>query len=138
MTADDLADLVVVELNAIANPPIKFTAVKPDDFGTIDKETSSFTVFVIPFSESEEAFDRGDACREELVVSVVVNGPVKAPLTRAEASEFVRLLRSTLRETILDEVRWSSNETVSLYDFEAMKTKKQFLSLFQATYYRFG
>lgn len=138
MTADDLADLLVIHFNGLAAPPIAFQAVKPVEVAEAEKERSDWAVFVVPFGESEEPFDRADACREEYICSVIINGPVKASLTRAKGSEFCKFLRDGLRETTLGGLRWDGNETVSLWDVDALKTKSQFLSLFRATYYQFA
>lgn len=138
MTSDDLADLLVTHLNGLADKPITYQAVKPEEVAEADKERSDWGVFIVPYSEAEEAFDRGDTCREELVCSVVINGPVRGSVTREKGCELSRFLRFSLRETELGGYRWQENETVSLYDSDALKTKGQFLSLFRATYYDFA
>ena len=138
MTSDALADLVVATLNALVSPPLNFQAINPPEMATADAERSNFAVFAIPFSETESSFDRGNTCREDRVVSVVVNGPLDMNVTRAKALEFVEFLRLGLRGTELGGYLWADNETVSIFDTEALKTKNQFLSLFRASYYRFG
>jgi len=136
MTSDQLADSLVLHFNAISDPLIAFQAIKPE-VAEADKECSDFAVFVIPFGESEAAFDRGDTSREERVVSVVVNGPI-GQVTKSIALAFCESLRRSLRETEFDGLRWSGNETVSVYDFDALNTKSQFLHLFRATYFTFA
>jgi hypothetical protein len=138
MTSDLRADYLVTEFNAIADPAIAFTATNPPEVVDVESERADWAVFVQPFAESEEPQDRGDMSREELQVNVIVHGPLSATLTRAVALTFMKSLRDALRETEFEGYRWDGNETVSLFDFDALKTKKQFLSLFRATYFHFG
>lgn len=139
MTSDALADLIVGQLNGLADKPIEYQAVNPPEVATVDAELTDYTVFVIPFSEAEEPTNlANETCREDRVVSVVVNGPIAGPITRATALALVEFLRNGLKGTELGGYLWDGNETVSLFDNEAVKTKNQFLSLFRATYYRFA
>jgi hypothetical protein len=135
MTADELADHLVEHFNAIEEPLVAFEAANPAEITEAEKERSDFGVYVIPNSESETAFDRGDTCDERRVVSVIVNGPVRGNVTKAVAMKFSEQLRLSLRETQFDGHRWAGNETTTLIDYGALKTKAQFLSRFDATYY---
>ena len=134
MTADEIADELVTHFNAISDPLIAFQAIVPDDVEDIEKERTDFVVFVVPTGESEEPFDRGDTCNEERVISVVVSGPIKT-VTKRLAMQFGEQLRRSLRETEFQGYRWSGNETTTLIDYNALKTKGQFLSRFDATYF---
>jgi hypothetical protein len=137
MTSDQLADLVVAELNAIDDPPIAFQAVNPPEVPDPQAERNNFQVFVLPFDESESPINlSNDTCREERRVSIFVHGPIGS-VTRAKAIEFCEVLRSSLKGTRLGDYLWDGNETVSLFDADALKNKNQFLSLFRATYYTF-
>jgi hypothetical protein len=137
MTSNDLADYIVVHLNLLVDPIIAFQATNPETIAEASKEVADFQVFVMPFEESEESIDRADTCREERVVSVVVNGPI-GQVTKAIALQFAEELRYSLRETEFEGYRWQGNETVSVLDADALKTKGQFLHLFRATYYTFA
>lgn len=139
MTADDLADLLVTHFNGLDGKPIQYRAENREEIPDVEKELQpNYTVFVIPYAENEESFDRGDTCREEIVCSLVVQGPLNSSQKRAKASELVRFLKFSLRETVLGGAKWDSNETVSLWDAEAMNAKAQFLSVFRAAYYQFA
>lgn len=137
MTSEDLAKLLAAHFTELDDKPIEFAARVTDDVSVADAERSDWAVFLVPFEESEEPFDRGDACREELVVSVVINGPAKQ-VGRAKGSELAKFLRNSLRETEFGGFDWAGNETALLYDADAFKTTGQFLSVFRATYYTFG
>lgn len=135
MTSDELADLVVEHFNALAGPVIEFQAVNPPEIGEADKERSDFGVFVIPNSETETAFDRGDTCDERRVLSVIVNGPIRGNMTRRLAMQFGEQLRRSLRETEFEGYRWARNETTTLVDYAALKSKNHFLSRFDTEYF---
>ena len=136
-TSDDLAENLVAHFNA-ATLALKCPAEKPPVVPDFEKETAtSFRIYLVPYSESEEAFDQGDTCREELHVSVVVHGPLSATVSRARALELVKSARLSLRETEFDGFRWFRNETLTLLDREALRTKNTLLSSFRALYYNF-
>jgi len=137
MTAEDLAKLLAAHFNGLDDKPIACSVRVTDDISVADGERSDWAVFLVPFEESEEPLDRGDACREELVVSVVINGPAKQ-VGRARGSEFAKFLRDSLRETEFSNFHWAGNETALLYDADAFKVSGQFLSVFRATYFSFG
>lgn len=138
MNADELAELVATYVDALASPPIVFNATVPATAASVEAETADWKVFVLPYGESEEALDRGDMCREELTCSVVINGPVNGVTTKQNGLELSKFLRTSLRETEFSGFRWESNEVATVYDFDALKTKSQFLSLFRATYFQFA
>ncbi len=137
MTSNDLADYIVAHLNLLDDPLIEFQAINPETVAEASVEVHNFQVFVMPFEESEESIDRADTCREERVVSIVVNGPI-GQVTKAIALQFAEQLRLSLRETEFEGYRWQGNETVSIYDADALKSKNQFLHLFRATYFTFA
>jgi hypothetical protein len=138
MTSEELCSELATHFNDLADKPIEYLASVPAETPTTVKETTDWQVLVVPFSESEESFDAGDTCREERVVSVIVTGPIRGTTTRDKGSELCKFLRDNLRETSFDGFRWAGNDTVSLYDTDALKTLNQFASLFQATFYSFG
>ena len=134
MTSDELADYLVDHFNDLSDPIVAFQAIKPETVAEAQKERADYGVYVLPYEESETPLDRGDTCNEQRVVSVVVNGPLKT-VTRSTAMQFCEQLRRALRETTFNGYRWSGNETVSIFDANALKEKDQFLSLFRATYF---
>lgn len=135
MTSDDLADKVAEYLNSLEDTLIEFEAVNPPEVGEFLKEKrNTFAVFVIPESESEEPFDRGDTCNEHLTVGVVINGPMKN-MTKKLAMQFGKQLRRALCETDFDGYTWQGNDVVTPIDFAALKDNGQFLSRFNASYY---
>lgn len=154
-TSDDLADGVCAILNAFAGLDeaaadelgvelalVKFAAVVPDEVLEISLETcDGWSVYVVPFGESEETEDRGDACRETLQCDVYVHGPIDNTITRRIAVKFLKQLRGALRETLVGDApsfRFEATETVSgIYDEDVLKSKQQFLSFFRATYFAF-
>jgi hypothetical protein len=138
ITSDALADLVVTQLNAASSPPIAFTAEKPGSVADAQVEQEEFRVFVLPYSEAETPFDQGNTCRRELVVSLVVNGPIAGQINKRLSLEFALWVRTTLENSELGGYTWGGNETVSLYDVDALKTKNQFLSLARAAYFDFS
>lgn len=138
MTIDELADLVVAHLNALESKPIVYQAIKPEDTAEADAERESWGVFVVPFEKSLEPFDRGGTCREEIRLSIVVNGPVKGAANRAKGEELADFLGDSFRDTDLEDYSWDGNEIVLPYDTEALKTKKQFLHVFRPKFFRFA
>ena len=137
ITIEELADRLVGHLYDLTAKQISYLAVKPADVATVQTETAAWTLFLFPYAEREEPFDRGDACRFEYDLNVVINGPIAGQLTRAKGLELVRFLKDALHELELDGFRWEGTETVSLYDADAQKTKKQFLHLFRPTFFNF-
>lgn len=137
MNAEELADYVVEHFNAIEDPVIAFEATKPEDIAEAYKERDNYQVFVIPFSETETRIDRGDTCEQHRTVEVVVTGPI-GQVTRFTALQFLTQLKRSLRLTKFDNHRWMGNETPTLWDPDAMKTKGQFLSVFHAEYVGLG
>ncbi|MGD9632655.1 MAG: hypothetical protein AB7I57_18335 [Pirellulales bacterium] len=137
MHAEELAKKLATHFSALDEKPVGFQATAPLELAVADAERRDWGVFVVPFEESEEPLDRGDMCREELVVKVVVNGPTKQ-ITRAKGIELSKFLRDSLRETEFDGFRWAGNETELLYDADAFKSSGQFLSVFRATYFTFN
>jgi hypothetical protein len=135
MTSDEIADRMVEHLNALEEPLIAFQAVNPPEIGEADKERSDYAVFVIPNAERETPFDRGDTCDERRVLSIIVNGPIRGNVTKRIAMQFGEQLRRSLRETEFEGYRWAGNETTTLVDYAALKTKNQFLSRFDAEYF---
>jgi hypothetical protein len=138
MTADELADHLVEHFNAISEPLIQFQAINPSEIGEADKERNNFAVFVIPNSENETPIgDRGDTCDERRIVSIIVNGPIRN-VTKRIAMQFGEQLRRSLYETKFEGYQWTGNEATTLVDYAALKSKSQFLSRFDATYFTFA
>ncbi len=149
MNADDLADKLVNLFNTASSLPFAVKAENPEVV-EIAATQEEWVIKCIAFAESEDSEDRGDMCREELQVDVYVHGPITDTIKKKQAIQLVRTLRRLLRETefaFVDEddaaetatYRWDRNETVNgLFDVDALNTKKQFLSMFRATYFNFG
>jgi hypothetical protein len=137
MNADQLADFVVDTFNDISDPVIVFQAVNPESIAEAEKEHTDFQVFVVPFGETETRINRGDVCEERRTVSVVINGPI-GQVTRATALQLLDQLKRSLRRTSFDGYRWASNETVSYWNPDALKEKRQFYSVFRAEYVGLG
>lgn len=136
ISADDIADGVVTLLNGITTA-IQFTAVNPPTVPEIDREIEDATVQVYPFEETEAPGDRADMLRAERVVAVIVQAPLKTDRTRAHCIAWLNEIKDAFRELEISGYRWDGNTTDSLYDFDALKTKQQFLSVFKAKFYSF-
>lgn len=131
MTAYDLAKLVAEHLNAAANPPRAFQAFRPKTKAEAVAEAGKWIVAVTPFEEEETPIDSSDACDCRIRLRIVVNGPAKE---LGEGVTFSRFIRNALRETTFDGYAWQGNQTVALWDEEAID-RGQFLSLFEAEYF---
>ncbi len=136
-SADDIADGIVAMLNTLATD-ISFVAVNPPQIPEIEREVDAATVQVYPYEESEESKTHTDDMVQAVrVVKVIVQCPM-GTLTRAQCLTWLNQLKEGFRNTTVDGFKWDKCETETLYDFPAIKTKNQFLSLFSATYYNFA
>ena len=135
-SADDIADGVVAMLNALETS-IAFQAVNPPNVPEIDREVNDATVQVYPFEETEEPTDRGDMVKATRVVSVIVQAPLKTDRARKDCIAWLNELKAAFTEQTISGYRWGGNTTDSLYDFDAMAQKRQFLSVFKATFFSF-
>jgi hypothetical protein len=136
-SASDIADGVVTMLNALTTD-IKFIAVKPDLLPELDRAVDAATVQVYPWEETEQSKTSSDAM---LVLTRTVNVLAQCPATGktlADCLAWLNQLKEGFRGSRISGFAWDKNESASLYDFDAMKTKQQFLSIFRATYYSFG
>lgn len=139
MTADEIADQIVEVFNALTDQECRFAAEKPAVLATVEAERKDLGVFVVPKDEQEEEVgDRGFTCKRTRVVSVAVNGPLNDNFTLARYLKQVEALRQSLEGTEFDGYLWSGNETISLWDNEALRIRNRFLALFEATYYTFS
>lgn len=139
MDSYELAGYIVTTFNALTDSPISFTALRPSEVATVEKEASDFTVHVVAVAESEEPFDNGDGCTERLQCAVIVQGPITTSLTLANAIAFLKFLRRGLRETSYDDdddVRydWQGNEATTIYDEKALVNDSQYSGSFLANY----
>lgn len=137
MTADDIADEIVTVFNAIAAPVFAFTAVNPADGPEVEREDQTTTVQVYGYSESEEPLDRGDVLQSDREINVVLTRTLDSSDTRKDCLDWLNQLKDALKETEFGGYRWRGNETVTLYDLDALVQQRQFLSLFRATYRSF-
>ncbi len=138
MTSDEIADGIVAIFNEIDEPVINFAAENPPETADVETERGEYLVYAIPYDESETPQDQADMCERLRTVSVAVTGPIDETHTRKLAMQLVEQLRLSLQETEIGRYHWDGNETVGLWDSEALKTKRQFLSLFRATYRDFN
>jgi hypothetical protein len=138
VTVEDTAAIVAEYFNQLADKPLEYEAAVPGEIGSANAKADTWKLFCIPFAEREEAIDRGDMCREEHVVRMIINGPIEGNTTRNTGLQLAKFLRFSLRETEMGGFRWDSNEVQSPYDSDVLKTKNQFLSAFDATFYRFA
>lgn len=138
MTSEELCEHLATHFNGLANKPLEYRATKEDDIAVACAERSDWQVFLVPNSENEEPpLDGAGMCREELIPSVVVNGPCKS-VTRGKGIELQKFLRDSLKATEFEDYVWDGNEVNTLWDVEAFKKAKQFLSLFRPTYFTFA
>lgn len=139
MTADEIADAIVEVFNALTDQQFTFKAEKPAEVAAVEQELTELGVFVIPKDEQEEAIgDLSDTCRRTRIVSVALNGPIRSDRTLAMYCKQHEALRESLEGTTFSNYRWDKNEVQSLWDHEALRLKKRFLALFEATYYTFS
>lgn len=138
MTADEIADAMVATFQAIDEPLIGAAVENPPETTDVEAELGGWFVYVIPYDETEAPQDNADMCERLRIVSVAINGPIDATTNRKLAGRFVEQLRASLEESEFGRYQWDGNETIVLWDFEALKDKRQFLSLFRATYRDFN
>lgn len=134
MTADEIADEVVDVLNTIASPTFAFVATNPPNGPDVERESAGTTVHVYPYSESETPQDRGDMVVADREVNVLLTRTLDANETRADCLAWLAELKDALRQTKFGGFVWRGNETLTLYDFDAWTQRRQFISLFRATY----
>lgn len=140
-TAYEIAGEVATLLNATACS-VTFKAARtlmPE----LERTDKTATVQVQPWSESEEPADRGDMQNQRREVNVIVQTPLEEGLDEELAMTWLGELKAAFNETRLDlgagDVwRWDGNETVSLFDTDALKNKRQFLSVFRASFFNFA
>lgn len=133
-TSEDIANGVVAIFNAMEERLVEVDAVNPPEVPQIDVETARKSIQVYPFEEADE-FNDGDSSTRRLTVAVLVHTPVSSAFKRADGIAWVGQLRQALEGAEIGDYLWQENETVSLWDFDALKDKRQFQSLFRATFY---
>ncbi len=139
MTADELAQALAEFYAETAEPLVAFDVEKPADVGVVDGEHETCQVFCVAKDEREEPVgDRGYTCKRVRVVSVAVNGRLDDERTLGKYLQLAEQLRTLLEGTEFGRYLWDGNETIVLWDAEAVRTRKRFLSLFEATYYEFS
>jgi hypothetical protein len=136
MNADSVADFLVALYNGLDDKPVQFVAEKRASVvASADEIQIAVGVFVIPYSEDETPIDaHDDTMRLEATCSVVINGQ----LTRSQGLGLVKFLRLAHRETeTADGGRYDGLTVEVLYDVEAEKSRRRFVSVFRPTYYTF-
>ncbi len=137
-SCDEIADAVVEQLKTLTTT-IAFAPENPPLFPIMDRGVAGPSVQVQPWAEDETATDRGDMLAAARTVNVIVSCPIEGDRTRAECLTWLNEIKEGFREfEIAGGWRWQKNETVTLYDSDALKEKSQFLSLFRATFYNFA
>lgn len=145
ISAWELAVLLKPTLNAVGsadNPPVAFQAEGPTLTPDINRSVDVSTLQLQPWEEAEESFDRGDALNATRVVNVICQKPLDDG-GELNCFKWLNGVKEAFRELVLEDAnggewRWTGNETVSLYDSDAAKQKRQFLSIFRATFQNFG
>lgn len=146
-SAEQVAEGIVTLLNANGNAlSIAFNAELALEEVEIARVGAGASVHVYPYDETEEALDRGDMVEATRTVSVVVQSPLHDAISRGACLIWLNEIKSLFREHEIETVdeeddgswRWQNNETVTLYDFDVMKEKRQFLSIFNAVFFHFG
>ena len=139
MTADEIADHMVATFNAITDKRIIFKATKPEDVNEVDAERSDFGVYVVAQDEREEPINQdGTTSRRVRVVRVAANGPINVQHTRSKYLKAMEQIRESLEGTDFDRYRWTGNEVLSLWDYDALRYRNRFMALFEATYDNFS
>lgn len=143
-SAWEIAALLKPTLNAVGSAsgtPVAFKAEGPTLAPDINRSVADSTLQLQPWEEAEESLDRGDMLNATRVVNVICQKPLDNG-GEENCFQWLNEVKEAFRELILDatdgEWRWTGNETVSLFDSDAAKTKRQFLSVFRATFQNFG
>lgn len=143
-SAEDIAEALVTHLNASGDTTsIVFSAEVPEDTIEIERDKATASVYVYPYEETEESRDRADMVEAVRTVQIVVQAPLTATVKRKGCLKWLNEIKALFAELTLNvtgggEWIWRNNISVSLYDFDAMKTKKQFLSTFNAEFAFYG
>jgi len=136
-SSEDIAEGVVAMLNGLTTS-IAFTAEVPLLVPVVDRMVDSATVQVYPFEETETPGDRADMFSATRVVQMLVQAPMSQTITRKTYLTWLNELKEGFRELVVSGWRFGGTETVSLYDFDAMKEKQQFMSLLKVTFFTFN
>lgn len=132
-SADEIADAFCTYLNA-QEFSIEVQFANPPDLPQLDLIDGEVAGQVYPYEETEETIDRGDGYLATRTVQMVLNGPLTEDMTRKKYLAWLNEIKETFRELVVSTSwRFASCETVSLYDFEAIK-RNQFLSLLRITF----
>lgn len=135
----ELAVLLKPVLDAVGSAsgtPVAFAVEGPILVPDINRSVDSSTLQLQPWSEAEEPFDRGDAQNCERVINVICQKPLDDG-GELKCFQWLNEVKAAFGELELDDWRWVGNETVSLFDSDAAKLKRQFLSVFRATFRNF-
>lgn len=133
-SANDIADDVVVVLNAIVDPTFAFTAVNPGEGVDIYREDGGNRVQVLAYDETEESIDRGYTVNATRTVSVLVAKPFD-DATLGQCLTWLNEIKAALVGVTLDDGwLWDNNETTTLYDLEAAQQRRHFVSLFRVRF----
>lgn len=138
--ADQIATELAAWLTTITTS-VKLTAENPPLVPIIDRIVEGGSILAYPFEEDEEVIDRADSVEAVRTVCVVVQHPIDAKFTRAKGIAWLNEIKAEfpgLYFTFPDGAwRWRKNRTKTLYDFDALETRFQFLSVFHAEFYNF-
>jgi hypothetical protein len=143
-SAWQVAEALAVPLDALgasASAVVAFKTEGPLLVPSIDRSVADATLQIQPWSEAEEALDRGDMQAGERVINVILQAPLEG-LSEQKAMQWLNQVKDEFGELSLtvgtEEWRWRRNETVTLYDTDAASTKHQFLSIFRATFFNYA
>lgn len=139
----ELAELLTATLSTLGgsgDTAIAFTADGPTLTPSMDRKVAGATLQIQPWGEAEEASDRGDMLAGERTINVVLQAPLDS-LAESTCLQWLNEVKEGFRELSLvaddGDWRWRRNETVTLYDSDAAKQRRQYISIFRATFYNY-
>ena len=143
ISAWELAEGLKTLLDAEGSDPdalVAFEVVGPTLTPVLNRAVDISTLHLQPWSEEEEALDRGDMLAGTRSINVILQSPLEN-LTEEQCCKWMTAVKEMFREMEIDTSdgswRWRRNESVTLYDTDAVKEKQQFLAIFRATFYNF-
>lgn len=135
--ADEIADLLVETLNGDFYS-IPFVAENPE-IPHVARENAPPSVQIYGYEETETPSDRGDMLTAVRAVNLIVSAPLGDQYNKKDCLAWLNEIKDVFIELELTadnatRWRWLGNETITLYDFDAMLEKRQFYSLLRATF----
>lgn len=132
---------VLNEVGSAVGAPVAFAVEGPTLVPNIDRSVASGTLQLQPWSEAETPLDRGDMQGCERVLNVICQKPIDEG-GEENCFQWLNAVKAVFGELSLSaddgDWRWTGNETITLYDTDAAKSKMQFLSQFRATFQNFA